>query len=100
MSGNGTKSMTELLRDLDGNEDKDIEFVLAATINLYAEALRRVHGRVLLAPNDVRRILDMAHAMLMQAGDVATFTQTGRDRQLSDAEKAELLNAVLPEART
>lgn len=44
-------TITDLLRGVNDNpDDENKAYILAATFNLYSEAIRRLHGRVLLHP--------------------------------------------------
>ena len=63
--------MRKLLQGLAEIEDHDDAFLVAATINLYHEALRRKGGahRCVIGPEDVRCMFTIGH-MLLTAHDL------------------------------
>lgn len=92
------KSITDLLRGIDDADDSNKGFILAASFNLYLEAMRRVHGRVLLHPGDIRAVFDMAYTMLVKPPEnVKQFVPISRDRELTQSEENSLLNAITEE---
>ena len=92
------KTITDLLRGLDGTDDDNKTYILAASFNLYLEAMRRIHGRILLHPGDIRAVLDMAYTMIVNPPLVEdTFVPKPRDRELTTTEKEDLLQAVASE---
>lgn len=94
------KTITDLLRGIDDNSDADKGYILAASFNLYLEAMRRVHGRVLLHPGDIRAVFDMAYTMLVKPpAKEEQFVPQARDRELTVVEQDQLLNAVAEEPR-
>lgn len=94
------KNITELLRGIDDSSDDNKGFILAATFNLYLEAMRRCHGRILLHPGDIRAILNMAHTMLVKPPiPPQSFAPQAKDRELTSVEQDQLLNAISEEPR-
>ena len=95
------KTITDLLQGLDGTDDDNKTYILAASFNLYLEAMRRIHGRILLHPGDIRAVLDMAYTMIVNPPIVEnTFIPKARDRELTTTEQGDLLNAVASEVGT
>lgn len=70
----------------------DLNFLTASTINLYLESLRR-SGRVLLAPQDIPVLWDMIHVITNPLA-VTPVKDTGRTRELTEAERATVLEAA------
>lgn len=92
------KTITDLLKGVNDNQDDENKaYLLAATFNLYTEAMRRFHGRILLGPGDIRAILDMAYTMIVQPPRPIRETPKVEDRDLTSIEKEQLVNAVAPE---
>lgn len=95
------KSITELLRGIDSTDDPNKTYVLAATLNLYLETMRRIHGRVLLHPGDVRAVLDMAYTMIVNPPvSEVTYQPESRGRELTTTEENQLLNAIAEKPMT
>lgn len=83
-------SIVALIRNITNAEEADVAFAVAATINLYIETTRRVHGRVLLEPNDVTNIFQMVDTMLGARATVG-YVHTGRERKPNEEETAQVL---------
>ena len=54
----------EILQSLKADEDADVAYLFAATLNLYSEALRRRAGRIMYGPTDVKAVLDIVNTLL------------------------------------
>lgn len=92
------RTITDLLRGLDQTDDGNKTYILAASFNLYLEAMRRIHGRVLLHPGDIRAVLDMAYTMVVNPPTMdRPYAVEARDRELTSVEEESLLNAITPE---
>lgn len=96
------KTITDLLRGLDHTDDDNKTYILAASFNLYLEAMRRIHGRALLHPGDIRSVLDMAYTMIVNPPTVEKSFEptTARDRKLTNVEEEHLMNAIAPSPAT
>lgn len=57
-------TITDTLRSLETAEDDDAGFLIAATINLYSESIRRRAGRVIWGPGDVKNLLSICKTLL------------------------------------
>ena len=57
-------SIADVLSELAKSEDTDTAFIIAATINLYTETMRRKQGRALYSPADARRLLEICALFL------------------------------------
>lgn len=86
-------SLLSTLRAIDPGSDDDLAFLFAATTNLYIEACRRLHGRVLLKPQDTQTIFAFISSIL-EAKVVDDYAPGQRSRQLTEAETAEVLGSV------
>lgn len=94
------KTITDLLKGVNDNpDDENKAYLLAATFNLYSEAMRRMHGRVLLNAGDVRAILDMAYTMIVQPPKAKIETPKIEERELTIVEQDQVLKAITPERR-
>lgn len=94
------KSITDLLKGVnDSPDDENKAYILAATFNLYTEAMRRFHGRILLGPGDIRAILDMAHTMIVTPPKAVKEVPILENRELTTAEAEQVLGAAAPERR-
>lgn len=81
------KTITSLLQGINAEADENKLYVLTGTINLYMEAIRRCHGRVLFNTGDILTILDMAHTMIVsQPKPVMLEPATKENRELSQTE--------------
>jgi hypothetical protein len=89
------RSMIEILQNIHLAEDSDSAYIIACTLNLYHENLRRCHGRVLLIPDDVVNVFKILDMLLVPPVPQAqTFGANGRDRKLNEEEEEKLLNSV------
>lgn len=94
--------MTQLPKDLDENslipilrslitaENDDVAFVFAASMNLYLEAKRRLHGRVILGPSDAKAILSMVDLLTIEPEQKQL--EPTRSRELSTDEASQVLS--------
>jgi len=73
--------------------DEHMSFITAATINLYGEALRRIHGRVLFGPSDVRAIAAIVN-ILFEHSTAEPEVPTIRTRELTEDERNGVLQGV------
>lgn len=89
------RNMIEILQNIHLAEDNDSAYIIACTLNLYHENLRRCHGRILLIPDDVVNIFKILDMLLVPPIPQATsFGQNGRDRKLTEEEEHNLVNVV------
>lgn len=93
------KTITDLLKGVNDNQDDENKaYLLAATFNLYTEAMRRFHGRILLGPGDIRAILDMAYTMIVTPPKPVKEVPKVEERELTTIEEDQLMHAVAPES--
>lgn len=85
-------SIRSILATLTADDDESEAFLMAAAFNLYAEAMRRVRGRALLGPSDIRNVFSICQLLLQKdpPAQVQTFAHA-RSRELTEEEKAHLL---------
>ncbi len=86
-------SISQMLATLNTGSDDDIAYIAAACYNLYAEANRRLRGRVLFGPADIKamnQILDI----LLTDREPEAMTKQGRAFKLSDKEAEKLLEGI------
>ncbi len=57
--------------------EADSSYIIACSINLYSECLRRKAGRVLFGPKDVENLFSMCR-MLLDVQDPGTFAPPSR----------------------
>lgn len=62
------QSLSSVLRAVASSEDTDLAFILAGTINLYHETLRRRGSRHLLGPEDIIAINSIIEILLAANG--------------------------------
>lgn len=86
-------TLLELIRTYNTGHEDDIAYTIAGAINLYAEARRRLHGRVLFTPNDVRAIFTMIEVLITDT-KVDDPLPDSRPRELSTEESEELMTAI------
>jgi hypothetical protein len=86
-------SIREILSSIQSTEDKDQAFIVAATINLYSEANRRLHGRVLFSPSDVRNVLSILQ-ILFEEPPIEAPNLEGRSRELTPEEAAKVMAGI------
>lgn len=82
-----------LISHLVSEADDDAAFIVAATFNLYTEALRRISGRVLLGPADIKLALTICDHLLTPK-PIEASVANGRSRELSKEESEELLSMI------
>lgn len=59
-------SITDALSALRSAAEDDDAFILAATLNLYNENIRRREGRILYGPEDVRSLFDVMSILIKE----------------------------------
>ena len=91
-------SIVELIRNVTNAAEADVSFAVAATLNLYQEILRRVHGRVLLKPEDVQNVLKIVD-MMLSADITQEYTHTGRKREPDEKELEQVLEGKTEEVK-
>lgn len=64
MANSNPSMISEILQSLANREEADAAFILAATINLYSESIRRRAGRILYGPEDAKELLRMVNVLL------------------------------------
>lgn len=84
-------SIRSILANLTADDDENAAFLIAAAFNLYQEAIRKVQGRILLGPQDVRNVLQICAILLAEQPPVEQASASGRARELSESEKKSLL---------
>ena len=85
-------SIAETLTALAESEDTDTCYILAATLNLYSEVLRRKQGRVLYGPADARRLLELCALFLEPAPSEALTPARGN--RLDPDEQEHVLTGI------
>jgi len=68
--------LRETIAKLHESNDADIAFIVAATINLYADSMRRRAGRILFGPSDVRILLEMIVKLITVADISQDYAKT------------------------
>jgi hypothetical protein len=84
-------SIRSILASLQAGDDENVAFLIAAAFNLYHEAIRKVQGRILLGPTDIRNVLSICSILLSEQPPAEKASAAGRARELSEEEKAQLL---------
>lgn len=87
-------SISQMLATLNTGSDDDIAYIAAACYNLYAEANRRLRGRILLGPSDIKamhQILDI----LLTDREPEAILKAPRAFKLSPEEEDTLLDGIL-----
>jgi len=87
------RSIHEILNTLNTAEDSDQAFIIAAAFNLYSESLRRISGRVLLGPDDIKPLLAMIQDLLIVKTSDGNYASP-RARKPSPEEEQTLLQVV------
>jgi len=82
--------ISQILASLTAAEDTDVSFIIAACINLYIEARRRMEGRVLLSASDIKPLFDLCSGLLATPAK----PDLPRSRKLTEEESAGVLEAV------
>lgn len=67
-------------------------YIYAATHNLYGEVMRRIHGRVLMRPSDIKAVYQILDILYTNAN--LPIEVTGRDHKLTEDEEKKLLEAM------
>lgn len=88
-------SIAETLTALAKSEDTDTCYILAATLNLYSEVLRRKHGQILYGPANARRLLELC-AMMLEPPPVEQLAPA-RGNRLDPEETASVLGGLAKE---
>lgn len=90
-------SLKDILKGIDIREDTDIAFVVAASINMYLETMRRIHGRMLLGPQDAVNLFYMIDMLLSPTpAPSPSEPKSVRTRELTEEESQQLLKAIEP----
>lgn len=76
--------------------DEHMAFLTAATINLYSESLRRVHGRALFGPGDVLAVTSIVSILFERTTEQREDTVI-RARELTEEERRKVLQGVTEE---
>ena len=79
--------------------EEHMAFLTAATINLYSEALRRIHNRALFAPADARAVAGIV-ATLYERTTEQREDVVIRARELTAEEQDAVLKGVTKEFET
>lgn len=96
-------SITESLARLDAASEGDEAFIIAGTINLYSEAIRRRKGRILYGPDDVKALLGMIDRLLNPPELIGqSYVPPGRTTAPNPVERDVMLDHTLmqPKAQT
>lgn len=86
-------SIRSILNDLETGEESDCAFIVAAGINLYQESLRRISGRTLMGPDDIKPLFEMIQNLLIVKTIDGTFAAK-RVTRPSEEEEQTLLQVV------
>lgn len=96
-----TNSIRPLLERLAQGQSDEESYIIAASINLYIESLRRVDGRILLTPKDIPSLFHIVDLLLnppkslsFEGAQARSAESVLRSRVPSEEEKIGLLNAV------
>lgn len=84
-------SIRSILASITADDDENAAFIIAAAFNLYQEAIRKVQGRILLGPQDIRNVLSICAILLREQPPAEQASASGRARELTDGEKKSLL---------
>lgn len=85
--------LMQILCTLNTAKIDDVAFITAAAMNLYAESMRRINGRVLLGPNDTKAMFGIIDVLLTDRQVDAAYTPN-RSKRLTPDEEKSLLNVV------
>lgn len=58
------KPITDVLQFLRHNEDDNISYIVAHTLNLYIENMKRIHGRGKFEIEDVKQLMEVLAILL------------------------------------
>lgn len=86
-----TTRITETLASLAHAEDADSAYIIAATINLYSESLRRVGGRVLYGPDDAKALIGIINTFLSVKDIIHSYRPAVTRAEPTEDEKGTLL---------
>lgn len=86
-------TLSELLTNITQGADDDRAYILAAALNLYSESRRRLYGRVLFTPNDIRSLGQITSLLLLDT-EVDTPLAPARSRELTTEEEKGLLEGL------
>ncbi len=86
-------SISQMLATLNTGSDDDIAYIAAACYNLYAEANRRLRGRVLFGPADIKALNQILDILLTDR-EVEPIPKAGRAFKLNDEEAEKLLEGI------
>lgn len=86
-------NLSDLLTKITEGADGDRAYILAAAFNLYNESRRRLFGRVLFTPNDVKALGQIINLLLLDTEVDAPLAPT-RSRGLTVEEEKSLLEGV------
>jgi len=92
-------SIAQMLATLNTGSDDDIAYIAAATYNLYAEANRRLRGRVLFGPSDIKALNEILDILLTDRQS-DPIPKAARSFKLSDEEAEKLLEGISPKRDT
>lgn len=84
-------SLAEVLTTISARTDEDTAFLLAASINLYSESIRRREGRILYTPEDIRRLLGIWDAVTAEVERETDYKPSARAVEPSKVE-AEMIS--------
>ena len=89
-------SMMQMLATLNSGSEDDIAYIVAAAHNLYNEANRRLRGRVLLTPQDIKALSTVLDLILTDRydGPESFKPSEARPFKLTEDEESLLLKAM------
>ena len=93
---NKPPTLMQMLATLNSGNEDDIAFIAAAAHNLYNEANRRLRGKVLLSPMDVKALSQILDILLTDRYDGPEAFEPAKSRpfKLTDEESDHLLKAI------
>lgn len=86
-------SLMDIIKSVNRGADDDVAYVIAVAINAYNESRRRLHGRVLYTPNDVKALLNIVDTLIRDTPINAPLTPP-RAYELTIEERDKLLNSL------
>jgi len=86
--------ISKVLDNVNQEDNASRDFLIAATINLYIESLRRTDGRVMLMGQDIPALFLQIQMLTNPRPYNPTAEPKVRSRALSTEENISLLNAV------
>jgi hypothetical protein len=87
-------SIHEAITSLLEGENADSAFIVAAAINIYNDAMRRRHGRLIYGPADVLALFEICKILLDDRSDQRGFAGGSRSARPSAEEEEAILTAV------